>query len=288
MVRKTTGPLPAEQRAAVDEAMAAERERVQRLIDDERAEEKRLADDAAWRRRTGDEPRTRPTREVEARRLARSNAMPANETEDTIGRLWAWGFLDGGELSADLLRDAGRRYAASYWRRYGPVSPKSGHYEEMTGRSSSGPSMVVIPDEDRDRIAEERFQRRDDALRAVKAKQVVDQVCVDGAGDNDPAWLIDTMNGFPAATRQERLAVANAESKLARAVADKAPTEWATRQLSEANRALHRKILQTRIDIVPHGRVALIVLGLNELARIDRSEGLHRPRRGRPPKTEEN
>ncbi len=268
--------------------LAAEKARVQRLIDDEAADAKREADDRAWRQRNGTEQRIKPTREVILRRLARSNGMPAEETEDTIGRLWAWGFLDGSEIDCDLLRDAGRRYAASYWRRFGPLSAKSGHYEEMTGRSSGGPAMVVIPDEERDRIAEERFCRRDDALRAVGAKVVVDQICVDGAGDNDPAWLVDTMNGFPAETRQERLALAEAEGALAKAERDGKPLEWSQRKRREAERNLQRKIRQSRVDIVPHSRVQMIVLGLTELARVDRAEGLHRPKRQKKSENDAN
>lgn len=261
--------------------IADERARVQRILDEEAAEAKRQGDDRAWRQRSGLDERTKPTAQVLLARLARSNGMPAEETEDTIGRLWAWGFLDASEMDSDLLRDAGRRYAASYWRRFGPLSAKSGHYEEMTGRSSGGPAMVVIPDEELDRLAEERFQRRDDALRAVGAKSVVDQICVDGAGDNDPAWLIDTMNGFPAETRQERLALASAESGLATAERDGKSLEWAERKAREARNTLKRKINNSRIEIVPHQRVQLIVLGLTELARVDRAEGLHRPKRGR-------
>lgn len=225
-----------------------------------------------------EEQRIPPSEMVKARRVARSNGMPAEETEDTIGRLWAWGFLDGGQIDADLLRDAGRRYAASYWRRYGPVCPRVAHFEEMTGRSS-GPGFTVIVDEDQDRIAEDRFRARDAALRACGAKQLIDQVCVDGAGDNDPAWLIDAMNGFPAETRQERVVLASAEALIGKG--DSKAQRAAERRLAEARRRLKHKEIQSRISLVPHQRVAQIVLGLTELARIDRAEGLHAPKRGR-------
>lgn len=225
---------------------------------------------------TGEPKRVPPSEFVRQRRAARSNGMPEQETEDTIGRLWAWEFLDGSDIEADLLRDAGRRYAASYWRRYGPVSAKAGHYEEMTGRSS-GPGRTVITDEERDRIAEERFQRRDDALRACKAKRVIDQVCVDGAGDNDPSFLVALMQGYPAETRQERIRLASAEAELGRA--NGRDQRCAERKVADARRALNRKLRDTRIRQVPHQEIALMVLGLSELARIDRAEGLHRPRK---------
>jgi hypothetical protein len=239
----------------------------------------------------GEPKRVPPSDFVKARRAARSNGMPEQETEDTIGRLWAWGLLDGplpngdqNTIDADLLRDAGRRYAASYWRRYGPVSPRASHFEEMTGRSS-GPGFTVIPDEERDRLAEERFQRRDQALRACKAKRVIDLVCVDGAGDNDPSFLVALMQGYPAETRQERIRLASAEAELGRGNGKE--QRLAERRVADAKRALKRKLIETRIRQVPHQEVALIVLGLSELARIDRAEGLHRPKRGRPKKVED-
>jgi hypothetical protein len=237
-----------------------------------------------------EEQRIPPTEMVKARRAARSNGMSEAETEDTIGRLWAWGFLDGplpngdqNTIDADLLRDAGRRYAASYWRRYGPVSPRASHFEEMTGRSS-GPGFTVIVDEDQDRIAEDRFRARDAALRACGAKQLIDQVCVDGAGDNDPGWLIETINGFPSETRQERVAVASAEAMIGKG--DSKAQRAAERRLAEAQRRLKRKIIETRLLVIRHDLVAKIVLGLSELARIDRAEGWHKPKRGRK-KTEQ-
>lgn len=240
---------------------------------------------------TGEPKRVPPSEFVRQRRAARSNGMPEQETEDTIGRLWAWGFLGGplpsgepSDFDADLLRDAGRRYAASYWRRYGPVSAKAGHYEEMTGRSS-GPGFTVIGDEEQDRLAEERFQRRDDALRACKAKRVIDMICVDGAGDNDPSWLIAVMAGYPAETRQERIRLASAEAEIGRG--NGRDQRGAERRADDARRALNRKLRDTRRLQVPHREVALIVSGLSELARIDRAEGLHRPKRGRPKKVED-
>lgn len=274
------------------QAAEAERLRVKRLIEAEAETARAEANDLAHRQRTGLPPRVKPPAEVVARRQARSNGMPEQETEDTIGRLWAWGFLstplpngEACDIDSDLLRDAGRRYAASYWRRFGPVSPRASHFEEMSGRSS-GPSRTVITDEERDQIAEERFRRRDEALRSVGAKKLVDMVCVDGAGDNDPGWLIETMRGFPAETRQERVGLASAEAMLGKG--DDKAQRRAARNHKAAKRALDAKIREAKLTYWDPKVLGPIVAGLRELAMIDRGEGLHAPKRGRKPKSDAN
>jgi hypothetical protein len=247
-----------------------------------------VAEDVAYRaeesygridHRTGEVLRVRPTELTTARRLAASNGMPTEETTDTIGKLWAWGLLEHPEFANDLLRDAGRRYAASYWRRYGDVCARGSAYAEMTGRSSGGPPSVVIPDEALDLLAEQRFRSRDDALRDVSAKRAVDVVCVDGAGDNDPAWLVDLMTGYPRETRDLRMNLAAKASAIGSGTKDE--QRRAERLHDDARRALDREVRVLRGALLPHPQVACIVTGLAELARIDRADGFHRPKRGR-------
>lgn len=246
-----------------------------------------VADDIAYRAEraggiidpaTGEPRRVRPTDLIAQRRRHASNGMPEEETTDTIGKMWAWGLLDNSEFAADLLRDAGRRYAASYWRRYGPVCARSGPYSEMTGRSSGGPPSIVIPDEALDVLAEERFRARDAALCEVgrSVKKGVDLVCVDGAGDNDPSWLVDLMNGYPAETRKLRVLLADRAAALE--IGDKESRRKATRLHNDARRGLEREIRELRLRMVP-AMAGDVRAGLIELAKVDRAEGLHRPRR---------
>ncbi len=279
-------------RTAVPPALAAN----PRLAEITRREEERVAkvvaDHAAWLAEqsfgaidphTGEPRRVRPTDIIAQRREWASNGMPGEETTDTIGKLWAFGLLDNGEFAADLLRDAGRRYAASYWRRFGPVCARSGAYAEMTGRSSGGPPAIVIPDAELDALAEQRFRDRDDALRAAgrMVKKEIDLVCVDGQGDNDPTWLLDLMNGYPRETREARLILAAAEAQVPTLTGE--ARRKAIRRYDDARRALAQKQREARIDRLPHSEVHRIVTGLVELARIDRREGLHRPKRTRKP-----
>lgn len=271
-----------------------------RLREIERRERDRvavvLADDRQWlleRQHAALDPdgagqRQRATDVVAARRRRSANGYSEAEAIDTIGKLWAWGMLDGTDVETDLLRDAGRRYAAVYWHRYGLVCPSIGTYGEMV-RGSTGPRMTTIIDPDQDLDAENRFRNRDEALRTLpdgqRVKAAVDQFCVDGAGDNDPGWLIDMMNGYEAETRALRLAVNDREVKLAAATT---PDERrrAQRNLDDAERALRRELRDLRRRRVPHAALHRLRDGLVELMRIDAREGHHRVRRER--RDEEN
>jgi len=225
----------------------------------------------------GTRQRSKPTDHVAMLRRQRSNGMPEHECTDTIGRAWAFGLLDGARFAPDLLRDAGRRYAASYWFRYGSVCAHIGSYGEMSGRSS-GPPSVVIADPEKDAIADARFRRRDDALRGLKhgrrVKDMVDLMCVDGAGDNDPGFLSDLIAGYPAETKNLRTGLAMKEAKLD--FGSKDERRRAQRLVDDANREINRKLRSLRQERLPHADLVLLRDGLTELAAIDQSEGLHK------------
>jgi hypothetical protein len=265
---------------------ARERGRVERIV----------AEDVAYRAEqsfgsidpvTGEPRRVRPSDHVAARRAIAANGMPEPETIDTIGKLWAWGFLDGERFAPDLLRDAGRRYAVAYWFRYGPVVAKSGAYAEMTGRSGGGPPSVVIADPERDEIAESRFRDRDDTIRNLgwPVKVMVDQVCVDCQGDNDPGWLVDLMQGYPVETRDLR-AHAN-HLMLECGAGSKIEQRRKEMAADAADRKLKYALIELRRERVPHKPLEVLRFGLVALAEIDRAEGFHRPKRGRPSKEDD-
>lgn len=231
----------------------------------------------------GTRQRSKPTDHVAMLRRQRSNGMPEHECTDTIGRAWAWGILDGTRHSSDILRDAGRRYAASYWYRYGPLSAHISSYSDMSGRSSGAPPSIVIPDPIKDEIADARFRARDNALRDLKhgrrVKDIVDQLCVDGAGDNDPSWLLALIEGYPAETRNLRVA-AEMKQSFADAMPSKEERRKAQRLADDARRALDRRLRELRRELLPHTSLDLLRDGLVCLADIDRDEGFHRPKRG--------
>jgi hypothetical protein len=215
---------------------------------------------------------------IAARRAAASNGMGESETTDTIGKLWAHDFLVSGRFESDLLRDAGRRYAAAYWWRYGPVCGRTGAYSDMRG--SGWISTTVIVDESADLIAEQRFRARDDAVRTsgLFTKFAVDQVCVDGQGDNDPLWLIDLINGYSTLTEKVRVTIARKKASLT--LGTKHDRRLAKRRLDSSRAELTRILKEARAASVPHRTVKMIVCGLEALATVDKGEGLHKPRRG--------
>lgn len=226
--------------------------------------------------------RSRPAEVVVEIRRQQSNGMPEAETTDTIGKLWAWGFLDGSpRFASDLLRDAGRRYAAAYWFRFGPVCGRTGAYSDMRGGSGGVPT-TVIADYAKDVVAEERFARRDDALRAgfggMAGKFVVDQFCVDSHGDNDPAWLVELMSGYRRHTAQIRRRLAACEAAML--VGTKDDRRRSKRLAEDARRKLDCNVREQRQLQVPHATIAALTAGLVLLSAIDHAEGLHRPRRG--------
>jgi hypothetical protein len=255
-----------------------------------------IAEDAAYRAEqaaglidpaTSELRRVRPSDFVAARRAIAANGMPEQEATDTIGKMWAWGLLDGERFASDLLRDAGRRYAVAYWFRYGPVVAKSGAYAEMTGRSSGGPAAVVIADPERDEIAETRYRNRDDALRNLgrPVKVMVDQVCVDFQGDNDPGWLVDLMQGFPFETRNLRAHANHLSLECDGGTKSQKRDHQAA--IDVAERKVKYALIELRHERVPHKSLELLRFGLIALAEIDRAEGFHKPKRGRPPKDDD-
>lgn len=258
------------------EADQRERQRVAAIIAAE--QEHRAAELVAVN--SGERRNSRASDAVDARRAWQANGRPHEEATDTIGKLWAWGLLDNARYDSDLLRDAGRRYAAAYWFRYGNVCPSVAAYAEMTRVPTTVP-RTVIADEAKDEIAEARFLLRDDTLRegmvGGRTKRLVDQVCVDGQGDNDPLWLIDMMNGYVAETRNLRMAVSSIRAEI---VSSSKPDRNAQRRLDYAERKLREAEQRLRRDRLPYADLALIRDGLSALADIDRAEGLHKPRRG--------
>lgn len=218
----------------------------------------------------------RPPELIAERRRIAANGMSEAECTDTIGKLWSWGLLDGGRYAPDLLRDAGRRYAAAYWFRYGQVCPSIAAYSDIV--RGSGSKTTFIADAAVDELVEARFRARDNALRDVRAKRSVDLVCVDGAGDNDPGWLINLMVGYPAETREQRLKVLECEQALAQGLKG-AELEKVERRLAAAKRKLSWRIKELRTELLPHATIATIRDGLCALADLDKADGLHRPKR---------
>lgn len=231
--------------------------------------------------------RVKPAEAIEAKRKREANGRPVEEAADTIGRLWCWDFLDGARFEGDLLRDAGRRYAGLYWPRWGMASAKSGGYRELV--SGSGASVAdVVADDDLDARLEARYLARDAALKEIGAQQglgrvakaLVDEVCVDNHGDNDPAWLADLMAGYPEHTEPERQAMLRAEVRyqMARGKDEK---RKAKRAVDDAGRAFRNAVRKLRVARVPHERLRLLREALCVLVEIDHSEGLHRRRDAR-------
>lgn len=145
-----------------------------------------------------DKERIKPTPELAARRLAWSNGRDPNQCSDTIGRLWAWGYLEGAPRhDSDTLRDAGRAYAEAFWRHYGKTAAASiGGYKEMI---AGGSIQTVIEDPVRDVIQHERFRSLDAQLGPTRSDErlAVVRFCVDQHGQSDPVWLQRHMAGWP-------------------------------------------------------------------------------------------
>jgi hypothetical protein len=258
-----------------------EAERVAALIASDQAD--RHERDIALLDPDGERRFVRPPAQIAERRRIAANGMSEAECTDTIGKLWAHGLLDGGRYAPDLLRDAGRRYAAAYWFRYGKVCASISAYADII--RVSGSKTTFIADAAVDERVEAHFRARDNALRDARAKRAVDLVCVDSAGDNDPGWLINLMVGYPAETREQRMTVLICEQEVLQA--KKGPQlEKAERKLLAAKRRLSFRIKELRAELLPHATVAIIRDGLSALADVDRADGLHRPKR--PRKSEED
>lgn len=146
---------------------------------------------------------TMPTRK--SRKAGAPTGVPAvkmidtTETIDPIGRAWAVGLLDQDPCGYDALslRDAGRRFAALYWRKLPSPSPVSGLYSKMvSGLVDELPAGI-----DRDKIIEDadaRDMRQEAALNRMLAglrrlghdvRKATDELVLDPFADIGPAWL---------------------------------------------------------------------------------------------------
>jgi hypothetical protein len=145
---------------------------------------------------------TMPTK-AERKRGAGAGVPPIRlidtaETIDPVGRAWAAGLLDGvpGIEPADL-RDAGRRFAALYWRKLPGSSPVSSLYANMV----SGLVDELPPGVDREQLIEDadaRDERQEAALNRMldglkqlgrEVRKVTDEITLDPFADAGPAWL---------------------------------------------------------------------------------------------------
>lgn len=123
--------------------------------------------------------------------------IDTQETIDPIGRAWAAGLLDGDGISAQDLRDAGRRFAVLYWRKLPGSSPVSGLYAKMVaGLVEELPAGVdrdaVLDDADaRDERQEAALNRILDGLNRLgrRERAAVDALTLDPFADAGPAWL---------------------------------------------------------------------------------------------------
>lgn len=240
-----------------------------------------------------DEPRIiPPTPEVKMRRERQANGKPIEQGVDTIGRIWAFGLLEGLRHPADQLRDAGRRYAIAYWWRLGPVCAHSGHYSEMVGRGAIGETIIIDPFEDE--ISEEKFNVRRAALNdcGLDVRREVEKVTVDNHGDGDPVWLSALINGYPVQTVCERYDLGRARmtaNDLERTIRQTARTKRTTKalrlELAAASRAvkyreknLRLAIIKLRESELPSKLIGKLRLGLLALADIDEAEGMNKSR----------
>lgn len=127
--------------------------------------------------------------------------IDTSQTIDPIGRAWGAGLLDGVDgYSADDLRDAGRRFAALYWRKLPNASAVSSLYVNMvSGLRDELPAGVdrdqVLEDADaRDERQEAMLMRLLNALDRMDrqsrgVRKATDQLTLDPFADAGPAWL---------------------------------------------------------------------------------------------------
>jgi hypothetical protein len=127
--------------------------------------------------------------------------VDTNETIDPIGRAWAAGLLDGDDdYPANDLRDAGRRFAALYWRKLPNSSVVSSLYANMvSGLVEELPAGVdreqMLEDADaRDQRQEAALMRLLDGLdrldRAERGiRKATDELLLDPFADAGPTWL---------------------------------------------------------------------------------------------------
>lgn len=221
-----------------------------------------------------EERRAPPSKIVMERRMQAANGMPPEQAVDTIGKLWCQNLILGSEFTTDLLRDAGRRYAMLYWHRFGPVCAGAAGLEPRIDNGHVSP--VIGAGSFQDIIREEMFGARDDALRGCGARItiIVQRYCVDGQGDNDPAWLGPLISGYPYDTEAERLAFSEAVEARKKA-RGRTPRRIAAEHEAAASMALHAKLLFTRKRRVPWKELEQLRDGLLAMARVDKADGFH-------------
>lgn len=137
-------------------------------------------------------PETQARRKAYAGRKGGDRHDPA-QTIDPLGRAWCAGLI------SDEQRDAGRRFAALYWRKLPDAcgNPVSGLYRNMiSGLREELPPGVsqtrTIEDADeRDQRQEEALNRmlRDLPRRGTRGRIVFDQLVLDPWFDSGPPWL---------------------------------------------------------------------------------------------------
>lgn len=127
--------------------------------------------------------------------------IDTNETIDPIGRAWAAGLLDGDDdHTANDLRDAGRRFAALYWRKLPNSSVVSSLYANMvSGLVEELPAGVdreqLLEDADaRDQRQEAALMRLLDGLDRLDhsergIRKATDELLLDPFADAGPTWL---------------------------------------------------------------------------------------------------
>jgi len=127
--------------------------------------------------------------------------VDTSETVDPIGRAWAAGLLDGVDgYTANELRDAGRRFAALYWRKMPNSSVVSSLYANMvSGLVEELPAGVdreqLLEDADaRDMRQETVLMRLLDGLDRLDyqergIRKATDQLTLDPFADAGPSWL---------------------------------------------------------------------------------------------------
>lgn len=131
---------------------------------------------------------------VQRRRALYAHITPANEngpekrnvdhTFDAIGRAWSAGLLEIEGKDSAAMRDAGRDYAALFWRIYGIGKHKDSLSRFVASSGGAGSN---------DEALEAAFNQRNDALRGMghTIKLAVEKLCLDDPGGSDagPAWL---------------------------------------------------------------------------------------------------
>lgn len=115
----------------------------------------------------------------------KSGGRNTPDTFDAIGRAYLAGLLDGQPVPAETIRDAGRDFAALYWRIYGVRHPQS-----QLGRFL--PQGVGMGTPGAEKALEGALNRKIEALghKGRIVRNAFDALCVDSLEfDSGPPWL---------------------------------------------------------------------------------------------------